>query len=393
MIYCSKCTYPTVAVNLAINDEGVCSGCIVNEEKLKLDWSKREQKFKELLENYKSSKSSNYDCIIPVSGGKDSHFQASYIKELGLNPLLVTYYTYNYTKIGEENLRNLRNALNLDHYIFYPNREVIRKMNKVGFEMTGDMSWHFHCGVFTVPFQIGIKFNIPLIIYGEHGFTDLAGQYSLNDFPEFTKRQRTEDVLRGFSEKDFLGKEGLKEKDLLWANYPKDSDIERVGLRGIFMGNYIFWDGNKNDRAAKKLGFKESPIAFERTYRKYSNVDDVHENGIKDYLKFIKFGYGRCTDHTSKDIRLKKMSREEGIELVKKHDHIKPKESLNIFLDTVKMTEDEFDTIADNFRDNRVWWIEDNKWWKNTLWGKPECYGEVKLKKNNRSKYYRSKAS
>ena len=183
MIYCSKCTYPTVAVNLAINDEGVCSGCIVNEEKLKLDWSKREQKFKELLENYKSSKSSNYDCIIPVSGGKDSHFQASYIKELGLNPLLVTYYTYNYTKIGEENLRNLRNALNLDHYIFYPNREVIRKMNKVGFEMTGDMSWHFHCGVFTVPFQIGIKFNIPLIIYGEHGFTDLAGQYSLNDFP------------------------------------------------------------------------------------------------------------------------------------------------------------------------------------------------------------------
>tara|TARA_B100000029_G_scaffold263414_1_gene259589 strand:- start:6687 stop:7847 length:1161 start_codon:yes stop_codon:yes gene_type:complete len=379
-----------VAVNLAINDKGICSGCIVHEEKINLDWSKREKKFKELLESYKSSKSSNYDCIIPVSGGKDSHFQASYIKELGFNPLLVTYYTYNYTKIGEENLKNLRNALNLDHYIFYPNKETVRKMNKVGFVMTGDMSWHFHCGVFTVPFQMGIKFNVPLIIYGEHGFTDLAGQYSLNDFPEFTKRQRTEDVLRGFSEKDFIGKEGLKEKDLLWTNYPKDSDIEKVGLRGIFMGNYVFWDGNQNEKVAKKLGFKESPISFERTYRKSSNVDDVHENGIKDYLKFIKFGYGRCTDHTSKDIRLKKMSRDEGIELVKKHDHIKPKESLNIFLDTVKMTEDEFDVIADNFRDGRVWWIEDNKWWKNTLWGKPECYGEVKLKKNDRSKYYRS---
>ena len=389
MIYCSKCTYPVVAVNITLDNKNVCSGCTVHEEKLKVDWNKREKKFKEILQNYKSTNGSNYDCIIPVSGGKDSHFQASYIKEIGLNPLLVTYYTYNYTKTGEANLKNMRDALNLDHYIFYPNKEVIKKMNKIGFLMTGDMSWHFHCGVFTVPFQIGVKFNIPLIIYGEHGFTDLAGQYSMDDFPEFTKRQRNEDVLRGFSENDFIGKNGLEEKNLLWTKYPKDSDIEKIGLRGIFMGNYVYWDGNENEKKAKLLGFKENPTSFERTYRKSSNVDDIHENGIKDYLKFIKFGYGRCTDHTSKDIRLGLMSREEGIKLVKKHDHIKSKESLNYFLEMTKMSEDEFDAIADNFRDKRVWWIEDNKWWKDTLWGKSECYGEVKLKKNDHSKYYR----
>ena len=243
------------------------------------------------------------------------------------------------------------------------------------------------------PFQIGIKFNIPLLVYGEHGFTDLAGQYSMNDFPEFTKRQRSEEMLRGFSEKNFIGKENLKEKDLLWTKYPTDAEIENVGLRGIFMGNYVYWDANKHLKIAKELGFKENPIPYERTYRKFSNVDDIHENGIKDYLKFIKFGYGRCTDHTSKDIRLGLMSRQQGIDLVKKYDHIKPKESLIYFLEMAEMNINEFDEIADSFRDPRVWWIDNNKWWKDTIWKKPECYGEVKLKISDRAKFYRSSSN
>ena len=127
MIYCRQCTYPIIAVNLAMSDEHVCSGCIVHKEKLKIDWNKREEKFKKLLLSYKSN-NSNYDCIIPVSGGKDSHFQSYYIKKLGLNPLLVTYYTHNYTKTGEENLKNIGNVLGLDHFVFYPNKEVIKKM-------------------------------------------------------------------------------------------------------------------------------------------------------------------------------------------------------------------------------------------------------------------------
>ena len=389
MIYCKKCTYPIVAVNLMINDEQICSGCIVHDEKLKADWKEREKKFKEILFSYKS-KNSNYDCIIAVSGGKDSHFQAHYIKSLGLKPLLVNYYTHNYTKVADENLRNIGNALGIDTYVFYPNKKVIAKMNKIGFVMTGDMNWHLHCGAMTVPFQIGVRFNISLVIYGEHGFTDLAGQYSMDDFPEFTKRQRKEEHMRGFTEEDFIGKEGLEAKDLLFTKYPEDSEIERVGLRGIFMGNYVYWDANKHVKIAMELGFKDNPTPYERTYRRFSNVDDIHENGIKDYLKFIKFGYGRCTDHTSKDIRLGAMTRKKGIELVKKYDHVKAMDSLNYFLETTGMKVEEFDKIADSFRDKRVWWIKDNKWWKDTIWGKPENYGEVKLKESLRSKYYRS---
>jgi N-acetyl sugar amidotransferase len=387
MNYCKRCTYPIVAVNLSMRDDGICSGCITHDEKLNINWTEREEEFKNLLFGYKERSNGNYDCIIPVSGGKDSHYQAWYVKKLGLNPLLVTYYTHNYTETGESNLKNISDSLGLDHYVFTPSKHIIAKMNKIGFEMTGDMSWHFHCGAWTVPFQIGVKFDVPLLIYGEHGFTDLAGQYSMHDKPEFTKRARKEDVLRGYSASDFIGKEGLTEKDLLWTQYPSDAEIERTGLRGIFMGNYVYWDANKHLKVAQECGFQGNPKPFERTYRLFSNVDDIHENGIKDYMKFVKFGYGRATDHTSKDIRLGYMSRDEGISLVKKYDHVKPRESLEYFLNMVGMTEIEFDAVADKFRDPSVWRIENGLWWKETLWGKPNSYGKVMLPLNEQLKY------
>lgn len=390
MIYCKKCVNPIIAVNLSMNENMICSACIVSDEKFTINWSEREEVFKKLLYSYKSK--NNYDCIIPVSGGKDSHFQAYYIKEkLGLNPLLVTYYTHNYSDTGEANLKNISESIGLDHYIFYPNKKIISKMNRVGFEMTGDMSWHFHCGAWTIPFIVGVKFRIPLLIYGENGGIDLFGQYSFHDYPEFTLRSRNEDLLRGFSIEDFIGKEGIKKEDLLWATFPSEREVEEVGLRGIYMGNYIYWDANKHLEIAKKLGFKENPTDYERTYRRFSNVDDIHENGIKDYMKFIKFGYGRCTDHASKDIRLGYLKRKEAVELVKKHDHVKPKDSLNYFLDMTNMKEEEFDIIADKFRDPRVWWIENNMWHKNTLWGKVESYGEVKLNKKDQENYTKNK--
>ena len=393
MKYCSRCTYPIVAVNLTMNEEGVCSGCIVNDEKQKLDWTSREQEFKDLVYSYQNKNASNYDCIIPVSGGKDSHFQVWYIKEvLGLNPLLVTYYTHNYTQTGEENLKNIGKVFGVDHYVFTPSYKTIQKMNIAGFKKTGDMSWHFHCGMNTTPFQVAVKFKIPLVIYGEHGFVDLAGQFTFADRPEFTARHRKEHALRGYDWSDFVGEEGLTEKDLLWAKYPTDEEISDVGVRGIFMGLYVYWDANKNfEKMSKEYGFKANPEKFERTYRTMSNVDDIHENGIKDYLKFVKFGYGRCTDHTSKDIRLGIMTRDQGIELVKQYDHVIPQKSLKYFLDMTGLDEEEFWRIADSFHDPRIWWIEDGKWWKDTLWGEPQSYGEVLLSKEEQAKYLISK--
>ena len=159
--------------------------------------------------------------------------------------------------------------------------------------------------------------------------------------------------------------------------YPSDEDIESVGVRGIYLSNYVAWNANEHtDLVVKKYGFKLSETKFERTYRTASNLDDIYENGIHDYMKWIKFGYGRSTDHTSKDIRSGDMTRKKGVDEISKRDHIKSKD-LKIWLEYVGWTEDYFDKIADNFRDPRVWWIKDNQWVKKDISGKETSYGTV----------------
>ena len=130
----------------------------------------------------------------------------------------------------------------------------------------------------------------------------------------------------------------------------------------------VLWDGNRNAEIAKQYGWEEAREPFDRTYRRISNLDDMHENGIHDYMKFIKFGYGRASDHASKDIRLGYMTREEGIEIVRKYDHVKPRRDLERWLKYVGMTKEEFDRIADTFRDPRVWRKENGEWVKDNIW-------------------------
>ncbi|MFW5889439.1 MAG: N-acetyl sugar amidotransferase [Bacillota bacterium] len=401
MEYCNNCTYPLITASpMEVDDNGLCNGCRVSKQTTNINWKERWKKFKELINDYKGE--NNYDILIPVSGGKDSYWQTHVaIHELGLKPLLVTYHGNNYLPEGEDNLRNMRKVFDCDHIIVKPSEDVLIKMNRIGFKLQGDMNWHAHCGIFTVPIQVAVRYRVPLILWGEHGFTDLYGMYSMNDFVEFTAKYRKEHCLRGYDWDDFtdaglenLGreelKEGLNSKDLLWAQYPSDEEIFEVGVRGIYLSNYKKWDANEHVKLVKeKYGWKSAEKPFERTYRRMSNLDDMHENGIHDYLKFIKFGYGRATDHTTKDIRAGRMTREDGIELVRKYDHIKPRVDLERWLDYVGMTEDEFDAIADTFRDERVWRIENGEWIKDNIWGGSSSYGKVKLKDPKKIKKYK----
>lgn len=369
MKYCARCVYPScAAIPLTFDERGVCSGCRVHHEKDQANWEERGKRLERIAEQYRAN-GSNYDCLIPVSGGKDSWFQTYYAKEiLKLNPLLVTYNGNNYLSVGLENLKNMRITFGVDHIFFSPSVPLLIKMNRLCFKKMGDMNWHAHCGITTYPVQIAVKFNIPLIVWGEHGYTDMGGMYSMNDFVEMTAKHRLEHLLRGFDWYDMIdAEEGIEEKDLLWAKYPTDKELLDIGVRGIYLGNYTYWDANKQTELVKKFGFKESPEAFERTYRRMSNLDDMHENGIHDYLKYIKFGYGRATDHASKDIRLGYMTREEGVAMVKKHDSVKSRD-LYRWLEYVNMTEDEFDRICDTFRDPSVWWRENGGWKKDNIW-------------------------
>ncbi len=389
--YCTRCVYPAVAATpLTFDEKGVCSGCRISDQKKAIDWDRRFQMLKDLVKEYHSQ--SNYDIVIPVSGGKDSYYQTHMaVKELGLKPLLVTYHGNNYLPEGEYNLYRMREVFDCDHIIVRPSVDTLIEMNRIGFKLQGDNNWHSHCGIFTVPIQMAVRYKVPLMMWGEHGFMDVSGMYSYSDFVEFTAKFRLEHGLRGYDWYDFtdeglknLGRldlrEGLTEKDLMWAQYPSDDEIDAVGVRGIYLSNFVDWDANKHTKLVMELyGWRPAQQPFERTYRMFSNLDDMHENGIHDYLKFIKLGYGRASDHASKDIRAGIMTRAEGIEMVRKYDHVKPRRDLERWLNYVGMTENEFDHICDTFRDKRVWRVENGQWVKDNIWGGSSSYGAAHL--------------
>jgi len=379
------------AAQLEISD-GVCSACR-SAETLSLitkdEWDKREESFAKLVRSLANNNGSNYDCLIPVSGGKDSFYQAHLMTEkYNLKPLLVTYHGNNYLPEGDFNRDLMRHAFDADHLVFGPSVSVLKKLNRLGFKVMGDMNWHAHCGIYTYPIQIATMMKIPMVVWGET-FWDISGMFSPDDFVEFSARTRHEHALRGYEWYDLVGQEGLVEKDFMWAKYPSDEEILNTGVRGLCIGNYFNWDPNSQTEIIKeKYGWKASDREFQRTYRKMSNLDDRYENGAHDLLKFIKFGYGRGSDHASKDIRTGYMTRDEGIEMVRKYDHV-VSDDLYYWLEYVQMQEEEFWSIADTFRDPRVWWIENGQWWKDNIWGEASVYGRVHLELSQQEKYKR----
>jgi imidazoleglycerol phosphate synthase cyclase subunit len=373
MTWCRSCVYPVIsATPMSLDEDGVCMGCRMAEIYNDIDdaeWKRREGILFDILDSNRSCDGSRYDCIVPVSGGKDSYFQVHYVKSvLGLNPLLVTYYGNNYTEVGQRNLLHMKEAFDVDHIIVQPGVGLLQTLNRLGLTAMGDMNWHNHVGIATVPMQTAVQKGISVVLWGEHGYADICGQYSNDDFFEWTYRNRREHMARGFEWNYFVGMDGITAQDMMNYRYPSDENLFELGLRGVYLANFIHWDANHHIKLVReKYGFEISDEPFERTYRRMSNLDDMHENGVHDYLKFIKFGYGRCTDHASKDVRAGEMSRDKVVELVRHHHPIKPKD-LKRWLDYVGMEEDAFDRIADTFRDPRVWAFQDGEWIKANLW-------------------------
>ncbi len=394
MKYCKRCVYPEIAVNLEMDKNGICSSCHTFEKMETYDdkfWSEREKKFQILVQEMKkANKDSDYDCVIPVSGGKDSYFQTyTIVEKYDLKPLLITYHGNNFLPEGDHNRDNMRNVFNADHIVYGPSIEVLKKLNRLGFKKMGDMNWQNHCGIFTAPIRLATKLKIPYLIWGEIVW-DISGMYDPDDLVEFSARVRHEHGLRGYEWADFINDkdEKLNEKDLIWAKYPSDEEIVSAGTRGIYLGNYFKWDPNSHSKLMlENYNWKLSSKPFQRTYRRFSNIDDKYENGAHDLLKFIKFGYGRASDHSSKDIRTGYMNREEGIQMVKKYDHI-VSDDLYEWLNYVSMDESQFWSIADTFRDPRVWKIDDEDYWiKDTLWGPNQRFGKVRLSNEDKVKF------
>ena len=363
MQYCLRCVYPAnSAVPITFDDEGVCSGCRVDEEKEKIDWRDRWQRLQEIAREYKAKAKGPHHCIIPVSGGKDSHWQTYLIKEkLGLNPLLVTFNHEMNTQRGIRNLANLVKKFQVDHLRLTVNPELVRQLSIESLNKMGDMFWHSHCGIYTFPVQIAIKYRIPLIIWGEEGFMNLGGMFSHDDMVEMSNKQRIEHGLRGYDAKDMINeKVGITLDDLWWAVYPSDEELEAVGVRGIYLGNFVLWDYLKQtELMIKRYDFETAE--HQRTFNAYENVEDFVSNGLNDYLRYLKFGYGRATDHAALEIRRGRMSRAEGAALVKKYDHRYPQD-IKIYARYTSLSEKQIIGAVDKMRDQRIWEKVNGKW-------------------------------
>ena len=371
--WCTRCVYPGIsAAPMEFDADGVCMGCRMSEVKNAItadEWTRRGALLREIAESYRCHDGSRYDCVIPVSGGKDSYFQVHVVtQELGLNPLLVTYNGNNYTEVGWRNVHRMKEVFNVDHIFFSPGVDLLIKLNRLGLEIMGDMNWHAHVGITTLPIRIAVQHKVPLLFWGEHGYLDLCGQFSMDDFPEMSYRDRLEHFARGYEWNYMVGREGITARQMLAYRYPSDQELFDLNLRGIYLGNYLHWEANDHLKlVVERYGFEVSDEPFDRTYRTMSNLDDMHENGVHDYLKYIKFGYGRATDHVCKDIRAGLMDREQGIAMVRRYDHVKPRD-LQRWLRYTGMDEATFDRIADTFRDIRVWRRDGNEWYKDNIW-------------------------
>jgi len=355
MKFCKKCLYPSTKPQLQFDERGICSAC--NNYKLKdeVDWGKKKVDLLHILDKYKSKDGSKYDCIIPVSGGKDSTFQTYTIKEtFGLNPLAVNFHPHDQTEIGRKNLENLK-QLGVDCIEFSANPLVYSKLAKFGLVELGDFQWPEHIGIFTVPVQVAVRYKIPLIIWGENPQLEY-GQPTNIDTDTILDREWNEKnggyFLDKIKPKD-MTKYGFKTKELIPYIYPSDDDIRRIGVTGIFLGSYIKWDLFKQLDFVKELGFSENDELKEGTYDKWENLD-VYFTVFHDYFKFLKYGFGRTTDHASIEIRYERITREQGIELVKKYEGKIPRKYLDKFLKSADISEQEFHDICDKFTNKEI---------------------------------------
>lgn len=362
--YCKKCVMPSTKPNLLFDEEGVCNACRNYENRKKVDWDKRKQELMEILDKYRSKDGSNYDCIIPVSGGKDSTFQVLTMLELGMNPLCVTSTTCDLTEIGRNNIENIKN-FGVDYIEFTANKKVRKALNRTGLIEVGDISWPEHVGIFTIPVRMAVNFNIPLIIWGENSQNEYGGPAASVDNNILDRRWLEEfGGLLGLRVSDLPGVvEGVEEKDLISYQYPTDEELKRVGVTGLFLGHYIPWDGLSNALIAKANGFQGYGKMVEGSCVDYENLDN-YQTGIHDYFKYIKFGFGRASDHVSMHIRRGRMTREQGMKIVKETDGKFPwsymGKPLKEILDPLDITVEEFIQLCDDFTNKKLFKTDRN---------------------------------
>jgi N-acetyl sugar amidotransferase len=356
------------------DENGICSACRFAEEKKLINWSEREQKLISLLDKYRSSDSS-YDCIVPSSGGKDSSFTAHLLKyKYGMNPLTVTWAPGMYTDVGLNNMQSLINVGGIDNLLYSPNGKLHRLLTKLAFLNLGHPLQPFIHGQKIIGPRLAMNFRIPLIVYGENqaeygNNIDENSKYEM-DTSFFTLNDYSEMRLGGLNIEEIINKYNFKIKDFSAYMPLSQQEVQNNKLSMIYLGYFVRWDPQEcYYYAAENTGFQPAPERSSGTYSKYTEIDDKIIP-FHFYTLLLKFGIGRATYDAAQEIRNNKITREEGVLLVKKYDQEFPEKFLQDFLNYTDLSKSEFLTAIEKFRNQNLWRKDNDGTWKlkNPIW-------------------------
>ena len=347
MKICSKCVTPETAESLKFDNEGGCSVCDqIKIKQEKIDWVKRGIEFNNILENYKNKNS--YDCIVPFSGGKDSTYTLWYlVTQKKLKTLVVRFDHGFYRKNLQQNTEKTLSKLGVDIINFKPNSKIIRKVMLESLIRRGDFCWHCHVGVSAFTIKTAIEKKIPLLIYGEPS-AEYGSFYTYEDIETLSVEKVNKVGNLGIHANDMLGmikgrykNELIDERDLDALKFPSQEELNKNDILGIYLGSYMPWDVKKQVEIIKKeLDWKGDEVEGTPPEYDYEKIE-CYMQGVRDYLKFIKRGFGRTSHLTSIDIRNGRLNRDEALKLVETYDGKRPK-ALDFFLKLTNITEDEF---------------------------------------------------
>ena len=358
--YCKKCLLPNTRPGVIIGVDGISN--IWKESfdlKDNINWNKRKKQFENLINQIKKSEN-GYDCLIPVSGGKDSTWQVLKCLEYGLKVLAVTWKTPARTSLGQANLENLI-GLGVDHIDFTINPEVEKKFMYKSLVKYGTTALPMHMALFNIPLKIALKFDIPLVIWGENSASEYGtDDQTLKGFEMNSNWLKKHGVMHGTQAKDWIDRD-LTEKDLTPYFGPNDSELIKSGIKAIFLGYFFEWDPEISLNIAKKNGFSVRDEGPKTGYYNYADID-CDFISIHHYIKWYKFGFTRLFDNLAIEIKKGRIKKEQAISILREKGIQKPVEDINKLCSFLEIKIDHFNEILETFRNKNIWYKDRGKW-------------------------------
>lgn len=368
MKYCKKCVMPDTRPGISFDSDGICCACTMHERKKSIDYSERFEQLKQLCEKYRGMNGSGYDCAIAVSGGKDSHYQVYVMKELmGMNPILFSVEdNFTMTEAGKHNLKNISEAFGCNIISIKPDIHLQKMLMRKTFETYGKPTWLIDRLIYTYPLQMALKFNTPLLVYGENVSYEYGGADAQETYS--AKNILLNGVASDIPMSNLLS-DSITEKDLFLTIAPTKAELAL--LDPIYLSYFVEWNSYKNYIFAKQHGFHDLSHEWNRTMTA-ENFDQVDSYAylIHAWMKYPKFGHACATDYSARFVRYGMLSREAAVEIVRQKDHAIDPLAVRDFCRFASYSETEFWRIVDSFYNRDIFKKDEYDNWvlKNPIW-------------------------